>query len=161
MSTIIELITTIRTPIEVCFNLSRSVELHKISTCQTNENVIDGRTSGLFQMNDTVTWRARHFGFYQHLQMKITALQYPFYFQDSMLKGIFKSISHQHYFEHVQAITVMRDVFEYSIPFGAIGNWFDKLILKNYMTKLLNTRNETIKHFAESGKWESVPGLLV
>ncbi len=63
-------------PIERCFLLSLSVDLHTISTKKTNERAIAGVTSGLMKLNDTVTWRAKHFGIYQNLTSKITVYEY-------------------------------------------------------------------------------------
>jgi len=37
-----------------------------------------------------------------------------------------------------------------------LGKLVDMLVLKRYMTKLLDKRNKTIKEFAESDKWKSV-----
>jgi ligand-binding SRPBCC domain-containing protein len=148
--TIIELQTIIKAPIEVCFDLSRSVEVHILSTSQTNETAIAGRTSGLCQTGDTITWRARHFGIYQTLTVKIIRMDYPRYFLDQQIKGAFRGFSHHHYFSSDENSTIMRDVFEYSVPFGFIGKAFDKLVLKRYMTQLLQKRNQTIKEVAES-----------
>jgi hypothetical protein len=75
--TTIELNTLIDAPIERCFLLSLSVDLHQISTEQTNERAIAGVTSGLMKLNDVVTWRAKHFGIYQNLTSKITAYDSP------------------------------------------------------------------------------------
>jgi len=86
---ILHLTTFIHATAPVCFNLSRSVHLHLLSTATTNETVVAGRTTGLFEIGDTVTWRARHFGIYQTLQMEITQMDYPTFFEDKMLKGIF------------------------------------------------------------------------
>jgi len=63
----IELKTEIKAEKEIVFDLSRSIDLHKISIEHTNEEAIAGRTSGLIGMNETVTWRAKHFGIYQKL----------------------------------------------------------------------------------------------
>ena len=41
----IELTTEIQSTIEICFDLSRSIDLHNISTQQTNEQAIAGTTS--------------------------------------------------------------------------------------------------------------------
>ena len=96
----IQLETIIDAPIELCFDLSTSIDLHKLSTGKTNEQAIAGRTSGLIQLNETVTWQATHFGIRQKLTSKITAYERPFHFRDEMLKGTFKSICHDHYFEY-------------------------------------------------------------
>jgi len=70
----IELSTGIRSSIEICFDLSRSVDLHKLSTAKTNEEAVAGKTSGLMNLNETVSWRATHFFIRQELTTKITAL---------------------------------------------------------------------------------------
>ncbi len=46
--------TWINAPVERCFDLARSIDLHKISTEQTNEKAISGVTSGLIGLNETV-----------------------------------------------------------------------------------------------------------
>ena len=159
MPSIIELITHIKAPVAVCFNLARSVELHKYSTSHTSETVISGRSSGLFEENDTVTWRAKHLGSFRQLEMKIITMQFPFYFEDCMVKGSFKSICHKHYFEEQDGLTVMKDVFSYEVPYGVAGYLFNAFYLKNYMMRLLIIRNNTIRQYAESGKWKKLPGM--
>ena len=46
--------TKIHAPLDRCFDLSRSIDLHKISTEHTNEEAIDGVTSGLISLNESV-----------------------------------------------------------------------------------------------------------
>jgi ligand-binding SRPBCC domain-containing protein len=149
----ITLRTIINSDKKIVFDLSRSIDLHKISTKKTKEQAIHGRTEGLIELNETVTWRAKHFGVYQKLTSKITAFKSPNYFVDEMITGIFHSFKHQHIFETENNRTVMIDVFEYKSPFGILGRFADKLFLEKYMTKFLKERNTTIKLFAESGKY--------
>ena len=87
------LITSINAPIQIVFNCARSIDIHQLSTANTNEKAIAGRTSGLCELGDEVTWRAKHFGIYQTLSSKITKLKAPFYFQDCMVKGAFNFIN--------------------------------------------------------------------
>src|ERR1700759_359494 len=95
---VIELSTMIDAPIQVCFDLSRSIDLHIESTKQTGEKAIAGRTSGLIEMGESVTWRAKHFGVWQNLTSKITEFKSPDYFTDEMVSGAFKSFRHEHLF---------------------------------------------------------------
>ena len=156
---IIRLQTYIKAPIEVCFDLSRSIELHTISTAHTNEVAVTGKTSGLCAVGDTITWKAKHFGISQHLTVRITECAFPSYFQDEMVSGAFKSFVHRHYFKTVNDNTLMEDEFDYKVPFGIIGRWFDQFILCKYMSDLLTKRNRTIKQYAESDQWRNVlPG---
>jgi ligand-binding SRPBCC domain-containing protein len=152
----IQLKTEIRASKEVVFDLSRSVDLHRLSTAQTNETVVDGKSSGLLELGETVTWRAKHLGFYQTLTSKITVFQYPDYFEDEMVQGIFKSFRHKHHFTQRNGTTTMVDIFNYTSPFGFIGRLADILFLKKYMTNFLRKRNATIKEFAENGRYAEI-----
>lgn len=113
-------------------------------------------TSGLIGLNETVTWRAKHFGVYQQLTTKITEYDRPNYFTDEMVSGAFKSFKHEHHFAELDGRTLMTDIFDYQSPLGSLGKLADKLFLEVYMTELLVERNRVIKEFAESGKWEEV-----
>jgi ligand-binding SRPBCC domain-containing protein len=153
---IIELRTEIQGDIETCFDLARSIDFHKISTAKTNEKAIAGRTSGLINLDESVTWQATHFGVRQKLTSKITAFKRPFYFRDEQLNGIFKFIVHDHYFEPHNGKVMMRDVFSFQSPFGVLGQAFDKLVLTQYLTKFLAERNNLIKEYVETTKWKTV-----
>lgn len=153
---IITLKTYIKSNIEICFDLSRSIDLHEISTANTNEKAIAGTTSGLISLNKFVTWQATHFGIRQKLTSKITAFNRPFHFRDEQQKGAFKFFIHNHYFESQGINVIMKDVFEFQSPFGFLGKLVDRIILKDYLRKLLITRNNTIKDFAETEKWKLV-----
>lgn len=152
----IKLQTEIKAKRSIVFDLSRSIDLHKISTEQTNEEAIDGITSGLIGMNESVTWRAKHFGIYQKLTSKITEYDRPNYFADEMVKGAFSEFKHEHHFAESNGGTLMTDFFDYKSPFGILGKLADKLFLKKYMIKLLTERNRIVKEFAESDKWKEV-----
>ena len=152
----IELRTEIKASKEIVFDLSRSIDLHKISTEHTNETAISGKTSGLIGMDESVTWRAKHFGIYQLLTSKITEFERPNLFVDKMVKGAFKSFRHEHHFEDLNDGTLMTDYFDYESPFGILGKMADKLFLLKYMTDLLAERNRIVKDFAETDKWKKI-----
>jgi len=153
----IELTTYINSSKEIVFDLSRSVELHKISTQKTKEEVVAGKMTGLIGLDESVTWRAKHLGFYQDLTSKITEYKYPEYFVDEMQKGAFKSFRHEHYFiEEFENKVKMIDVFDYVSPLGFLGRLIDKIFLKKYLIKLLVERNKVIKEFAETDAWRII-----
>jgi len=152
----IELITKINAPIEICFDLARSIDLHRISTAHTSEEAISGITSGLIGLNEYVTWRATHFGVRQTLSSQITGFERPHYFVDEQIQGAFKSIHHLHKFEETNGIVTMTDCFEFGTPYGVFGRLFNTLILTSYLRKLLLKRNEIIKQYAETAQWKLV-----
>ncbi|MFA6276714.1 MAG: SRPBCC family protein [Pedobacter sp.] len=145
----IVLLTSINAPIQIVFDCARSIDIHQLSTAKTNEKAISGRTSGLCELGDEVTWKAKHFGIYQTLSSKITKLKAPYYFQDCMLKGAFSFIKRDHFFEETNGVTEMKDVFAYGVPYGIFGKLFNRIILKNYMIALLTERNRVVKKIAE------------
>jgi ligand-binding SRPBCC domain-containing protein len=142
--------TFIKAPVNVCFDLSLNIDLHKISTAHTNEEAIDGTTTGLIKFSEFVTWRARHFGIWFKMTSEITSLVQNESFTDEMVKGPFKSIKHTHTFLATDGGTLMTDVFLFRSPFGILGFIADQLIL----TSLLIDRNAIIKKYAEDELWK-------
>lgn len=147
----IRLETIIHAEINLVFDLSRSIDLHQVSTAHTEEKVVAGRFSGLIELGETVTWQARHFGIIQQLSSKITAMQKPDLFTDEMVKGAFKAFKHDHFFVSEGQTTLMTDVFNYASPLGFLGKAADRIFLFNYMKTLLIKRNEVIRSYAENG----------
>lgn len=135
---------------QTVFDLARNIDLHQVSTKHTNEKAIAGRMSGLIELNETVTWQARHFGITQKLSSKITEFANPDFFVDEMLSGIFKSIRHEHRFIEQGTGTLMIDTFDYVSPLGILGKIADSLFLLSYLRDLLVKRNAVIKSYAES-----------
>lgn len=152
----ITLSTIIHTPIEICFDFSRSIDLHMLSTAETGERAIAGRTSGLVELNDTVTWRAKHLGVWQNLTSKISEFHRPHFFVDEMVSGAFKSFRHEHHFEECKEGTLMKDIFTFESPLGILGTLANKIFLTNYMSYFLNKRNKMIKEFAETPKGKKI-----
>ncbi|UII30765.1 SRPBCC family protein [Fulvivirga ulvae] len=153
---IIILKTVIQAPIEICFDLSRSIDLHIESTSHTNEQAVAGKISGLIGLNEAVTWKARHFGVVQTLTTRITEYRSPWVFVDEMEEGIFKRFRHEHHFTNSGQLTIMTDIFDYESPFQLLGKLADLLLIKRYMTSLLKKRNQVIKVYAESNKWKGI-----
>ena len=147
--TTIHLTTEIKATIETVFNNSRNIDLHQQSASQTNEKAIAGRTSGLIEKGETVTWRGKHFGFYLQHQSIISEMNFPTYFVDEQLKGKFKSFKHQHFFEEKNGVTIMQDILQYETPFGIFGKLFDVLLLKKHLTRFIEYRNEVMKEKSE------------
>jgi ligand-binding SRPBCC domain-containing protein len=150
----IHLTTVINAPVERVFDLSRSINLHKISVAHTQEKAIAGITSGLIKENETVTWQAKHVFKVRQFTSKITAMKIPEYFIDEMTQGDFKSFMHQHHFKIIDNGTIMIDIVEFETPYGILGQIFNTIYLKKYLEKLLLQRNAVIKTYAESNKWK-------
>lgn len=147
--TTIKLTTTIIAPIEIVFNLSRNIDVHKLSTSKSRETAIAGITSGLINKNETVTWRGKHFGIFLTHKSLISEMVIPTYFVDEMLEGKFKSFKHEHSFEDKKGTTIMVGSISYATPFGIFGKIFDPLFLEKHLTQFIQERNSFIKKLAE------------
>lgn len=153
---LIHLETEIMAPIERVFDLARSIDLHRISMENSSERAIDGVTSGLIELGETVTWEAVHFGIRQRLTSKITVCDRPRHLQDVMVSGAFAGFTHDHFLSETEDGTLMKDDFDYRSPLGPLGIVADVVFLEAYMTKLLEERNAVIKRFAESDEWKQI-----
>lgn len=152
----IHLTTFIAAPVDVVFDLSRHIAVHKESMAKFGEEAVAGTRFGLIEKDDTVTWQAKHLFKKRILRVKITEMKKPFLFTDEQADGDFKSMKHQHHFKACDNGTIMIDLFNFEVPYGSAGKWFGKIYLTRYMRKLLEQRNKTIKEFAESDKWRKL-----
>jgi len=148
------LTTSIAAPMERVFDLARSIDLHTASTSHTGERAVAGVTAGLIGPGQEVTWRARHFGVWQSLTVRITAFQRPTHFADTMLRGAFRRMEHHHYFAPSTGGTTMRDEFIFESPLGLLGRVTDSVFLSRYLRSFLAERNRVIKATAESDDWK-------
>ena len=140
----------IRASRERCFDLSRDLDLHQASMADSGERAIAGRTSGLIELGEEVTWEARHFGVLHQHRSKITAFNRPEHFRDVMVRGRFKAFEHDHFFGEAEGGTLMRDVLVFASPLGPLGRLVDKVIMSAYLERLIAQRNQVIKVAAES-----------
>jgi ligand-binding SRPBCC domain-containing protein len=144
--------TQINAPIEVCFDLARDIGLHCQTAINTNERAIDGVTSGLIGLGESVTFEGVHFGIRQQLTSKVTEYDKPKRFVDEMTKGAFKSLKHIHEFIPITNGTLMKDTLIWISPFGFLGKMIDRLFLENYMKRFVVERNNKLKAVAENTK---------
>ena len=152
----IHLTIFIAAPVERVFDLSRSINLHQISTAATNERAIAGVVDGLISENESVTWEAKHLFKKRQFTSRISSMIKPISFTDEMEKGDFKSFKHEHHFKPVRNGTIMIDQVNFESPYGIIGRWMNSFYLKNYLEKLLTSRNNIIKEYAETEKWKAI-----
>ncbi|MEM8953916.1 MAG: SRPBCC family protein [Verrucomicrobiota bacterium] len=154
----IELETLIAAPIERVFDLARSIDAHVASTKGSNESAVAGRTSGLIELDESVTWEATHFWVKQRLSVRITQFGRPHFFEDEMVRGAFSFMVHRHTFEESLGGTLMKDEFRYSAPFGVLGRLAETFFLTRYMTAFLAGRAAELKAIAESDEWRRYLG---
>lgn len=121
------------------FDLSLDIEEHTTSMAQSRERAIAGTTSGRIALGETVTWRARHFGFWFEMTSKITAFDAPHAFVDEQVAGPFRAFVHEHRFEPTADGCRMTDTVTLASPvFGRVA---ERLVLVPYLRRLIAERN--------------------
>lgn len=120
----------------------------------TKEVAIAGTTMGLIGLDETVTWKAKHLMKTRYMKVRITAMKRPVSFTDEMDKGDFRSMKHEHHFKQIENGTLMIDVFTFETKHGVLGRLVNHFYLKKYFQQLLEQRNEAIRHYAETDKWQ-------
>lgn len=146
--------TSINASPEICFDLVRDISLHLETAGKTNEKAVAEKIHAKIALGETASFESKHFGFTQHLTVKITEFKKPFRFTDEMLEGNFKSFKHIHEFILQNDQTLMRDTLIWTSPFGVLGKIVDLLLLKNHLRKFVRRRNAELKKAAESFKSE-------
>jgi ligand-binding SRPBCC domain-containing protein len=147
--TTIRVSTMIRAPREICFDLARDVDVHVRTTADTHEQAVAGRTTGLLELGDTVTWEATHLGVRQRLTARIDQLDRPNVFVDEMLSGAFHSQRHVHEFVSSPEGTVMIDRLTYEPPLWLLGRLADLMAVRQHMRHFLERRARRLKSLAE------------
>jgi hypothetical protein len=145
----IRLATWIDAPVERCFLLSLSIDLHVASAGNSLEMAIGGVTSGLIGEGETVTFRGRHLGALRQHTSRIDVLRPHSYFRDVMVSGSFRHFVHEHHFATMDDGTRMRDEIQFSVPWGPVG----RILARKRLKAFLMERNAVIKRVAESEEW--------
>ncbi|APY09797.1 hypothetical protein BWZ22_00395 [Seonamhaeicola sp. S2-3] len=150
---VIKIETKINAKIKDCFDLARNVDFYQ-DTLKNNlkyskEIAISGKVAGLVCLNDYITWESNHFGFVQHLTLKISEFKTPYLFVEELVFGVFKTYRHEHHFVEKGNKTIMTNVFHFELPYGILGKLLSWMFFKKYMTKFIKTRNNLLKAKAE------------
>ena len=148
--TTLRIVTEIAAPIEACFDLSRSIDLHLESMVASREQAVAGVTSGLIGPGQQVSWEAHHLGVSWRMTSEITAFDRPRRFVDEMVRGPFAWFRHEHRFTEHGDGTLMTDVVGFRMGLGPIGPAAD-LVAGVYLRRLMAIRNRAIKARAEDG----------
>ncbi len=144
---VFRIVTDIAAPVEQCFDLSRSIDLHLESMIASKERAVAGVTTGLISEGQEVSWQARHFGIQWRMTSRITEFEAPHRFVDEMVRGPFASFRHEHRFEAHAGGTRMTDVVTFGVALGPIAN----LPVGLYLRRLMTIRNAVIRTKAQAG----------
>jgi ligand-binding SRPBCC domain-containing protein len=154
----IRLATWINAPVDRCFLLSLSIDLHVASAYKTGEKAIAGVTTGLIREGETVTFRGRHFGVPWLHTSRVETLRPYSHFRDVMVAGAFRHFQHDHHFAPMDDGTRMRDEVRFTSTGGPLGRLVTKMFVRRRLKAFLMERNAVIKRVAESEEWRRYLG---
>src|SRR5436305_12653501 len=141
--------TLIAAPPEAVFDLARDVSAHTRSASFTGERAVDpGRTEGLLELGDLVTFEGVHFGIRQRFTAKIVELDRPRRFVDELVKAAFRSMRHVHEFEPRDGGTLMRDALDWVSPLGILGVIADKIAVRRHLQNFVTKKQQALKDIA-------------
>lgn len=147
--------TRIHAPIERCFDLARSIELHGECYVHSHERAIAGRTAGLIEAGESVTFSYRELGAPYRLSVRIARLERPRCFEDVMVEGdFFARFTHRHTFSPLPpAATLMRDHFQFELRWPLLDRLGVAALMAAKVKRSLARRNQILKQCAESNDW--------
>lgn len=127
---------------EDMFDVSLDIDAHVASMQTSQERAIGGVTSGHISLGETVTWRARHFGIWFTMTVRIDALARPHRFVDSQIRGPFRVFRHEHTFDSRERGCLMTDRITVGSPiFGAL---VERTVLVPYLRRMIRNRNRAL-----------------
>jgi len=142
--------TRIAAPVARVFDLARDVGAHVESSAFTGERAVaPGRTSGLLELGDLLTFEGRHLGVRQRLTVKITEMEPPRRFVDEGVRGALRELHHLHEFADGDGVTLMRDTVTWRSPFGILGRAADALFVTRHMRWFVSEKQGRLKLMAE------------
>src|SRR5260370_34239693 len=149
----IRLGTWIDAPVERCFLLSLSVDLHVASSRSIHENVSAGALAGTIGEGDTLTFKGRHFGMRGRHTSLIEKLRPHSYYRDVMISGPFQHFEHDHHFATMDDGTRMRDEVRFTAGGGLLGRLTTRMFLRKQLKAFLMERNAIFNRLVGFEDW--------
>lgn len=120
------------------------------------ENMRVAETSGSLQSGSRVVLKGRLFAIVPVTWVALhTEYEPPHLFADRQVSGPFSSWYHRHRFlDDGAGGTILRDEVDYSVPLGALGQFFGGWLITRQLDRMFTYRHETTKRLVESGESE-------
>lgn len=136
---------------EKVFDLARDVDAHLRTSQATGERAVaPGKTTGLLDLGDLVTFEGVHLGVRQRLTARVVSMERPVRFADEQVRGVFRRLRHVHEFEDRAGATLMRDTLEWTSPLGFLGVLADLLFVERHLRSFIFAKQQALKRLAES-----------
>jgi len=123
---------------------SKPQNLLKVTPKKMNMRILSQNLPEMYE-GMVISYRvAPLFGIPLPWSSEITTVEQNSYFVDSMIEGPFSVWHHEHHFTAVEGGTEVRDIINYKVPLGMLGELFHPLLVKNQVQEIFAYRSEVI-----------------
>jgi ligand-binding SRPBCC domain-containing protein len=151
VSATVVVVTSIRAPAAMVFDLELNAEVHAASLESSGEQASTSTGRPGLALGDEVTFTARHLGRTWRLTSRVTEYDRPHRFVDEQVRGPFRAMRHEHTFDAADdGTTRMTDRMTFEVPLGPVGAVVARLVLVPYLCRLLELRAAHIRDLAET-----------
>jgi hypothetical protein len=99
---------------------------------------------GIMAAGTEISYQLRLYGWPARWLTRIEAFEPPERFVDIQLTGPYRSWRHTHQFADVENGTEMRDIVEYELPFGPLGELVHVLFVRRSLQRIFDYRRDVI-----------------
>ena len=88
---------------------------------------------------------------------EISHVEDKVYFVDQQKFGPYNMWHHQHHFEQVDGGVMMRDIVNYGVPFGVLGQMANTLFVKSQLKEIFEYRTKSVETKWPVGEGSPIP----
>jgi len=137
--------TIVRKPIAEVFDFfSRAENLVRLTPPWLNFRILTPLPIEM-RAGATIAYKLRVRGFPVTWRSEIAVWNPPFEFVDVQLQGPYQSWHHTHRFSELENGTRIEDVVRYSLPFGLLGDWANRLLVASDLDKIFTYRGQEVR----------------
>lgn len=151
----IHLTTFMTQSAEVVFDLARHVGLHRDALSDYKQEAVAGTRFGLLEAGETITWRSHHFFRDRLMRLRVVEMVPGARVIVEQLMGPFMMYREERHVKPCENGSILIFLVQYEWKQGALGRVADRLFLRGYLEKILNTHIEAIRQSAEGGRWKT------
>jgi hypothetical protein len=149
---IVRLTTWIKAPVDRCFRLATSVDVHQIMASLSLDGARKPSLFRQFSPGDHLTWTG-HLALLPRYTTRILQVRPYACYREVLEAGCFLHFEHDHHFTPLNEGTRMRDEIRFVIPPGILGPMTTPLV-RRYLIWRISTRNSLLRKIAQSGLWK-------
>lgn len=139
----------VRASLERCFDLTRSIDVHRQTGTLISARVEAGKAEGLSELGDSTTWSARFYGLRFRMTTVVYAMDAPHSFAEYSTDGLFRFFGHRYSFERQGDVTLVTDELAFRSPVYPIGFLVDSALLRPKLEAVQIHRLQMIASLAQ------------